>query len=538
MPNVEHSPDRAADRETMLKKLIEIGIALSAERHLPSLLERILIEAMKFSSADGGTLYLRTADDRLNFAFMRTESLGVAFGGTTGQTSRAEPLALFVAGRENHGNVATHAALTGETVNIADAYRSEEFDCSGTRDFDARNGYRSTSFLTVPLKNSQDRVIGVLQLINVMGAHGRTVSFSRTIVPLIEALASQAAIALDNRQLLEAQRQLLESFIRVIAQAIDAKSPYTGAHCQRVPVITEMLSDAAIAAREGPFAGFSMSADERYELHIAAWLHDCGKVTTPEYVVDKATKLETLYDRIETIRTRFEVLKRDAEIAHLDGSLDQAGFQRLVTEFDEERRFLETMNVGREHVPDEDIARLQPIAARRWRDWTGAERPFLDDDELRNLSIRRGTLLPEEREVVRRHVVATIDMLKQLPFPDDLRRVPEYAGGHHEHMNGQVYPLGLRREQMSIPARMMAIADVFEALTAPDRPYKKAKTLSETMAIMRQMRDSGHLDPDLFDLFVAADIPVRYARAYMEPRLIDEAAMRQALSRHAASTRM
>lgn len=527
---------RVVDRETMLQKLIEIGIALSAERNHQRLMERILLEAMKFSRADGGTLYLRGEDDRLSFALMRTESLGVALGGTTGRAPTAEPLALYHGGRENHRNVATHAALSGDTVNIVDAYVSEEFDFSGTRSFDAQNGYRSISFLTISLKNSQAHVIGVLQLINALDARGRPGPFDPGTIPLIEALASQAAIALDNRLLLDAQRQLMEAFIRVIAKAIDAELPYTGAHCQRVPLITEMIVEAAIADREGPFATFTMTEEERYELHIAAWLHDCGKVTTPEYVVDKATKLETIYDQIETVRTRFEVLKRDVEIARLRGEIDQAEQDRRLAALDEERRFLERINLGQERVPDAEIAKLRPIAERRWRDWAGQERSFLSADELDNLSIARGTLLTHERDVIRDHIVATIDMLGQLPFPKDLKRVPEYAGGHHERMDGKGYPRGLVASEMSVPARMMAIADVFEALTAPDRPYKKAKRLSEALAIMKQMSETGHLDPELFALFVKAEIPQRYARAFMAATLVDEEASAKVLAGEALTT--
>jgi HD-GYP domain-containing protein (c-di-GMP phosphodiesterase class II) len=367
---------------------------------------------------------------------------------------------------------------------------------------------------------------------------GEVVPFSKEVQPIIEALASQAAVSLDNQQLIQAQKDLLEAFIKVIAHAIDRKSPYTGGHCERVPVITEMLTEAAIKDQNGPFRGFSMNDEEWYELHIAAWLHDCGKVTTPEYVVDKATKLETIYDRIETVRTRFEVLKRDAEIAYLRACMapeaDQANlkaeYDAQIAALEEDRQFIETANIGGEFMDDADIDRIHRIAQAEWVDWSGQRQPFLSDNEVHNLTIRRGTLTDEERKIINDHIVVTIDMLEQLPFPRHLRRVPEYAGGHHEKMDGTGYPRGLTKDQMSVPARIMAIADIFEALTAGDRPYKKAKKLSEAIKIMSYMKKDNHIDPELFDLFLSAGVYLKYAQRYLPPDLIDEVPIDQYIS--------
>ena len=318
---------------TSFERLIEIGIALSAERDTDCLMETILLEAKDISNADGGTLYLKTKDDNLKFEIMRTDSLKIAMGGTTGKEITFPPVALYdpETGEENRKNVASAAALTGESINIPDAYVSKDFDFSGTRKFDEGTGFRSKSFLTVPMKNSKDEIIGILQLLNAQDRKtGEVIPFGDDLQPLIEALASQAAVALDNKQLLDAQKLLLDSFIELIASAIDAKSPYTGGHCQRVPELTKMLAQAACDAKDGPFADFQLSEDDWYELHIAAWLHDCGKVTTPEYVVDKSTKLETIYDRIHEIRTRFEVAKREAEINYLKAVAEGKGDDFLV----------------------------------------------------------------------------------------------------------------------------------------------------------------------------------------------------------------
>lgn len=525
--------ERQRQQQQRFQKLVEIGIALSAQRDRDMLLETILLEAKRLACADGGTLYLRTEDDGLKFAIMRTDSLHIAMGGTTGKEIPFPPLRMYdqETGQPNHKNIATHAALEGKTINIPDAYEATDFDFSGTKKFDQGTGYRSCSFLTVPLKNHEGEVIGVLQLLNAIDPDsGKVVPFDADIQPLIEALSSQAAVALDNQQLIQAQQDLLGAFIKVIAHAIDRKSPYTGGHCERVPIITEMLAKAACEAKEGPFKDFSLTPDDWYELHIAAWLHDCGKVTTPEYVVDKATKLETIYDRIETVNTRFEVMKRDAEIAYLKARLNPdadhvAAKQKrdeVVQQLEDDRRFIVNANVGGEFMKDEDIARVEAIGARPWRDWTGSVKPFLSDNERYNLSIRKGTLTEEERKIINDHIVVTIDMLEQLPFPRNLRRVPEYAGGHHEKMDGTGYPRGLVRDQMSVPARIMAIADIFEALTAADRPYKKAKKLSEAIKIMSFMKKDHHIDPELFDLFLSSGIYLDYARRYLAPELIDE----------------
>jgi HD-GYP domain-containing protein (c-di-GMP phosphodiesterase class II) len=514
-----------------LELLLRIGTALSAERSKDRLIEMILLEAKELCNADGGTLYLR-ADDTLRFAILRTDSLGTALGGSAGTPVDLPPLPLYdpLTGEPNRSNVATYAALLKQSVNIPDAYAtSTEFDFSGTKTFDERNDYRSQSFLTVPLINNEGLVIGVLQLLNAEDPDtGERVPFRADHQRVVESLASQAGIALDNQLLLEGQRELLESFIQMIAAAIDAKSPYTGGHCERVPILTEMLVRAACDDSEGAFRDFSLSDEEWYELRIAAWLHDCGKVTTPVHVMDKATKLETIYDRIGLIRARFAVLERDARIAMLEAlaagapqSDAQATFDATVRTLREELSFLESANVGSEFLPDAARVRIAEIGARRYVE-NGQERTLLDADEVYNLQIQRGTLTSEERLVINGHMVQTVKMLERLPFPRNLRRVPEYAGGHHEKMDGGGYPKGVFAGDMSVPARIMAIADVFEALTAQDRPYKKGKTLAESMRIMAFMKRDNHLDPALFDLFVRSGVYREYGRKYLPPELIDE----------------
>lgn len=520
----------APDRDRY-RRLIDIGIALSAERDHARLQEQILLEAKDIAAADGGSLYLMTEDDRLRFAIMRTDSLGIALGGTTGREIPFEALPLHdEAGRPNHQNVATHVALSGKTSNIRDAYDEEDFDFAGTKAFDEKNGYRSRSFLTVPLKNKAGVVTGVLQLINVVDpATGEADAAAPDVVEIVEALASQAAVSLENQQLLQAQKDLFDSFIRLIAKAIDAKSPYTAGHCQRVPVIAEMLADAACRATDGPFAEFDLGEDARYEFHLAAWMHDCGKITTPEHVVDKATKLETVHDRIAEVVTRLEVLKRDAEIAALRGAgagdrLDASGLEalrRTLAELDEHRAFLERVNVGGEVMRTEDRERVEELARLSWHGPDGAPRPLLTDEEAANLCIGRGTLNESERKVIQDHVSWTYELLTQLPFPRHLSRVPEIAGGHHEAVDGSGYPRGLGGDELDVPTRILAIADVFEALTAADRPYKPAKPLSESLGIMARMVAAGHVDGDLFALFLREGIHQRYGQEYLKAEQLD-----------------
>jgi len=431
--------------------------------------------------------------------------------------------------------VAACAVLEDRVVNIEDAYEAKGFDFSGTRKFDQNTGYRSKSFLTIPMKNHENEIIGVLQLLNAMDpASGEIVAFSQENERLVKSLASQAAVALTNHNLIEGLKKLFESFISLIAKAIDEKSPYTGGHCMRVPQLTMMIAQAANACEEGPLAEFQMNDKEMYELSIAALLHDCGKVATPEYVVDKPRKLMTIFDRVEQIATRYEVLKRDAEIEFLKARLTalEAGAPGRIVElekvygdqlsqFDEELEFLRHINFGVESMRPEDQARVDAIAARTWND-AGKSQPFLSEDEVYNLKIARGTLTKEERDIINNHILVTISMLNSLPYPNDLKRVPEYAGGHHERMDGKGYPNGLTREEMSIPARMMGIADIFEALTARDRPYKPAKTLSESLEILGRMKLDNHIDPDIFDLFVRKKVYLDYARQLLPKEQIDE----------------
>ena len=531
--------DSIDDLLLRLEQLNAIGVALSKERDITRLLESILVAAKSITRADGGTLYRMTDDGQaLRFEILRTDSLGIAKGGSAANPIDFPNLPLYDPdGRPNDSLVAAYAAINRQPVNIADAYTEPNFDFSGTRQFDERTGYRSKSFLAVPMKDHEGDVIGVLQLINAHDpATGQVVAFSVADQSLAESLASQAAIAISNRNLMAQLESLFESFIGLINLAIDEKSPYTGGHCQRVPELTMMLAEAVNSTSVGPLADFCMDDRDRYELKIAGLLHDCGKITTPVHVVDKATKLHTLFDRIELLDTRFEVLKRDLEIAALRAQLalrqaqDSDAETLLLSQcradmdaLDADRDFLRKTNSGGEFMKDADLQRVRDIGVRHlWRNADGLETEFLSANEIENLTIRAGTLTSAERDTINYHIVATIKMLEQLPWPKHLKNVPEYAGGHHERMDGKGYPKGLTRAQMSVQARVMGIADIFEALTACDRPYKPGMKLSQAMGIMYKFRTGGHIDPDLFDVFVNQGVYLRYAKQFLDPWQIDE----------------
>ena len=528
--------------QNQISNMSAIGLALSKERDMGKLLEMILLEAKRISNADGGTLYMMTDDQRLRFSIMITDSLDVHMGGTSGKEIPFYPVKLYNDdGKPNESMIAANAGINGKTINIPDAYKAKGFDFSGTKAFDEKTGYRSKSFLTVPLKNHEDEIIGVLQLLNAQDIKSKKViSFSDRIQESVEALSSQAAVAITNKNLIKDLEVLFESFIKLIASAIDAKSPYTGGHCSRVPEITMMLAESVNDINEGPFAGIQFSDKEMYELKIAAWLHDCGKVATPEYVVDKSTKLETIFDRIHIVATRFEVIKRDEEIKFLKKQLSiqkknhlsdvnkkeaikkaRVLYLKKIKQLDEDKTFIEESNFGGEFMSKDRKDRVKRISSYRYKD-NGSAKSFLSDDEVYNLCISRGTLTAEERKVINDHIVVTIEMLEQLPYPKHLRNVPEFAGGHHEKLDGTGYPKGLNHAEMSVQAKIMAIADIFEALTARDRPYKKGKTLSQAMRILGFMKNDAHIDAELFDVFVKEKIYLKYAEGFLDPEQIDE----------------
>jgi len=521
--------------EQHLAKLIEVGIALSNEKDKHLLLEYILLSAKEIANADGGTLYTLKGDKFLQMDIIHNDSLGISMGGSSNTAPTFKPLPLYLEnGEPNYANVVTCALHDDIVIDIRDRHKDKHFDFSGAQAFDESTGYQSVSFLTIPMKDHNGQMIGALQLINALDTQGKTIAFSKQNALLVKALASQAAISLTNQNLITELELLFESFIEMLAGAIDQKSPYTGGHCRRVPELTIMLTEALHSSQNGPLKDFVMDEAVRYETKIAAWLHDCGKITTPEYVVDKATKLETIHDRIHEVNARFETVRRDYKINLLELQLSAAEndqplestvidqYQNDLEQITSDQAFIIQHNTGGEFMDEDDQARVTTIAERyQIIDHLGVSANLLSDDEVINMQISRGTLTAEERQIINKHINVTIHMLTSLKLPAHMKNVPEIAGGHHERMDGKGYPNGLTRNQMSVQARAMGIADIYEALTAADRPYKKAKTISESLSIMKRMKDTGHIDPDIFDVFIKEGIYLDYAHKFLKDYQID-----------------
>jgi HD-GYP domain-containing protein (c-di-GMP phosphodiesterase class II) len=518
-----------ARQVSQMNELVKIGVALSAEKNLASLLEMIVNQARRITNADGATLYIKNeAENILEFAIVSNKTLGIRMGGSgSGISWPPVPLALED-GTENHRNVSAHCALVGKVVNIPDVYQAEGFDFEGTREFDRRTGYRSKSMLLIPMRNHEDEVIGVLQLLNTLDSlSGEVTEFPVYLIDIVTSLASQAAIGITKMRLAGDLESLFACFIKAIADAIDEKSPYTAGHILRVAELTERLASEVDRSEAGPLADIHFSDDDLAELRMAAWMHDVGKITTPEYIIDKSTKLETIFDRIELIRCRVELLKKEAEIADLKARLGNDSYvpSPAVQELDAQLRFLEKVNGGRDFLTDEEIERVRSLANLKVP-INGRKVPLLDSEEVRHLLIRQGTITGEEREIVENHVAMGQKILESLPFPKKMRRVPLFAGMHHERSDGSGYPQGLAGEEIPMQAKILAVADIFEALTAIDRPYKHGKQLSEAMQTLETLADNGQLDSSLCDLMVESGIVTEYAATVLTDRQLDDFAWR------------
>lgn len=535
---IEELREQVARLNRQMHRLSEIGLALSAEQDRNRLLEMIVELARNLTNADAGTLYIVDPTGmKLEFVVLQNDTMNVRLGGTSGNPVTLPPVSLYKDGGEpNHANVSSHVALTREYVNIDDVYCAEGFDFSGTRGYDKSTGYRSQSMLVMPMENHEHEIIGVLQLLNAKDLNtGEVVGFSRERLEAVSSLASQAAVALTNTQLIQGLKALLYSFMQSIAAAIDAKSPYTKGHIDRVVDLTMRIAETINAQADGPYADVRFSENEMEELKLAAWMHDVGKITTPVHVVDKSTKLEAIVDRIEFIRTRFALIGKALQAELLEKLLELAGRGAArtemfaVTEEMEKRRqdleadlaFIESCNKPGEFMSDERIARVKEIAARTYSDG-GEEKPWLTENEVLNLCIRKGSLNDAERKIIEDHTVVTFDMLGRLPFPKRLARIPEFAGSHHEKLDGTGYPNHLTADALSLQARILAVADVFEALTAKDRPYKEPMKLSQALKILGFMCKDKHVDPDVFGLFLESGVYKQYAEAHLNPEQIDE----------------
>ena len=531
---VQRVKELERESEKRFHSLTHIGLALSVEKDIHKLLEMILYEARSLTNSDAGTLYLLDDDKKsLRFEVMQNDTLN-SIGETKGDNTDFPEVPLFKNGNPNYSNVSSYAVLTGEALNLKDVYEIEEF--TGTKSYDSVSGYRSKSMLVIPMKNHENEIFGVLQLINAQDPEtGDIVSFQQKYVDFTASLASQAAVALTNIQLIQDMKNLFYALIKSIATAIDEKSPYTGGHIKRVVEFAMSIVEKINLTNEGPFKAVRFSEDEMEELRLSAWMHDIGKITTPEYVVEKQYKLQTITDRFNLIKTRFQTIEKSTEnwllqrkIEFLqNGNSDSAEilslnekFANEVSRLRDDLEFIKNCNYSGEYMSDDRIQRIIEISNKTYS-IANEDHPYLTEDEVKNLCIRKGTLTDEERKVIEKHVLMTYKMLEQLPFPKKQSKVPEYASGHHEKMDGSGYHQGLSEKELPLQTRILAFADIFEALTARDRPYRKPMKLSQAVEVMSLMKKDRHIDPNIYDLVINTGFYYDYAKKFMNPDQID-----------------
>lgn len=534
--NVVQSITHLAEEQLLhIKRLTRIGESLSSETDLDKIFDMILEEGVEFTRADAATIYKLSEDGKyLEFEILYNAALNIRLGGSRNPTTWASKIPLYTEdGQPSLSYIVTSVFHKKTSLCFDDVYETKDYNICGTIDFDRKSNYRCKSMLTIPLKNHEDEVLGVIQFINAMDEHKNIVSFSDEHRTMLSSLASQAAIALSNRKLIQSLENLLNQFIRSIATAIERKSKYSSDHISRVAMLTEMFADKVNLADENYFGGKRFSDNELKELSMAGWMHDVGKIVTPEYVMDKSTKLEAIFDRIDMVKLRFEKLELGLKL--IQCQLSEAEFQSFVkTNIDDSlegndvfsfitdaTKFVSRLNFGEEFVAEEDLARVEKLSTINFS-YDGQQYYLFTENEKKNLMIKgRGTFTSEEFQVMKDHVSITWEMLSQLTFPKKFKNVAFYASTHHEALNGKGYPRGIGADELPLQSRIIAVADIFEALTAADRPYKKPKTLSESLDIMATMVRIGHLDESLVSYFMDSGLYLEYANRFMKPEYVD-----------------
>ena len=515
-----------------IDQLNDIGSLLSTEKNLDVLMEKILITAKKLTNCDAGTFYLVDEDEQsLQFTVVQTDSLNIKMGGTAEQIHWPNLKLYNEDGTKNRTNISVNSVLNDELINVVDVYKDTKYNFEGAKSFDEVTFYRTTSMLVVPMKDHENDIIGVLQLINKKDDDDNFVAFEKADEKLITSLSSQAAISITSSRLVVGLEALLNAFIKSIATAIGEKSKYTQGHINRVSEISLAIANAINEDKDGIYKDKYFDKDQLKEIDVAAWMHDVGKITTPDHVVDKATKLETIYDRIETIEVKFELLKREKEIELLRKINHEPNIEKIdhlksvykneITTLNNDFKFIKEMNKGSEFMDEEKIKRVHNIAKKQII-MHHKKQNLLTENEVYNLTIKKGTLTQEERFVINNHAKLSIDILNSLPFPKKLKNVPTIAGGHHEKIGGGGYPFGLKGDEISFEARIIAVADIFEALTASDRPYKEPNTLNQSIRILSFMVKDGELDKDLVKFFINNNLHLDYAKDNLLEHQIDE----------------
>ncbi|UMZ74962.1 HD family phosphohydrolase [Natranaerofaba carboxydovora] len=501
--------------EKQLKNFLSIGIALSAEKDHNKLMEMILNEARRITGADAGTLYL-AKENELSIEIIHNDTMNTYKGGTSNEEADLPPVPL------EKEYVSGYVALTGKSVNIADVYEDKNFDFTGPQKYDRMTGYRTKSMLVIPLKNHLDEVIGVLQLINALDQGRDMTSFSQKHETIVKSLASLAAISLTNQQLIEEIENLFESFVQVMVTAIENKTPYNASHTEKVSKLAVKLAKAVHNSNKEPFGDEFFEEDRLKQLEMSGWLHDIGKVSIPLSVMNKKTRLD---ESLTLVLTRINLAKeqaqkekieelitknRDADDANLDAKKIQKECQAVIEKYD---KILETIKAADnpDNFIDEDKKNeLIEIANIKYKDETGEKKPLLTEEDLECLTVSKGTLTEDEKNIMQQHVDITEKILSKIPFTKKLSKVQEFSCMHHESLDGKGYPKGLEEEDIPLEARILAIADIYDALTASDRPYKKGIPVEKALNIMKSMVEEKKLDKDLYELFVEEKIYESY----------------------------
>jgi len=531
---VEKINDLAQKQVEHIQRLTRIGEALSGETDLAKIFDMILEEAIEYTGADGATIYMYNEQtQQLEFEIVYNRTMNMRQGGSHGKVDWP-PIPLYDEhGKPRINRIVTSVYHTKELVYFDDVYKAEGYDVSGTMMTDKSRNYRSKSMVTLPLKNHENEVLGIIQMINAMDKDGNIISFNDEHRTMLSSLASQAAIALSNRHLIESLETLLMQFMSAIAKAIERKSKYSSNHITRVAELTDMFALKLNENGRGKLKDLKFNANELKELSMAGMMHDVGKIVTPESIMDKSTKLETIMDRISLVSQRFITMK--TLLRYVKASLPAAEYEarikawfgdkvevdKIEAYLDSELEFITKVNQGGEWLSDEVVDRISALAEINF-EYEGLHYFLISEDEMKNLQIRKGTLMPEEIKEMAQHVSVTWEMLSRLTFPKKYANVATYAAQHHEKLNGTGYPHGLTAEQIPMQSRIIAIADIFEALTAPDRPYTKAKTLSQALNIMAKCVKDGELDRDLVDFFLESGLYLDFANEYMDPAQIDD----------------
>lgn len=506
--------------ETKFDEIMKINLEISSEKNKDKLLENILTLSRRLTNAQAGTLYIKSKDEKsLDFKVIQNDKLKTFMGGTKDRVTWTGLPIYLEDGRENDSMVAVICYTKKETINIENVYENKIYSFEGTKSFDKSTGYLSKSMIVIPLIDHEGDVIGVLQLINKT-IDENIVKFSELDEKILASLASQAAITLNNMNLVSSLEEFINAYVSTIAKAIDAKSSHTKEHIFKVEKIALLLTEA-IDKDKTIYKNVEFCKNDYKQIALAAWIHDIGKISIPEYILDKATKLDMFVNRIELIEQRFEIIKKDKEIEYLKNLISKKEFEDYISQMNSYLAFLQKINIGSEFMHKEDKALLDKISTFTYH-INGEEKPLITQNEYYNLSIQKGTLNTQEIEKVRSHAQLSLDMISELPFPKRYKDVLDIACNHHEKLNGKGYPRGLNAEQISIKDRIMILADIFEALTTASRPYKKElMKLSQIKEILTKMANNYEIDKDLLEFFFQHEILKEYAKEELQEEQID-----------------